>query len=120
MLYYLHSKLGKRIEGIEMDKEEVLRKSRASLEDEGEQAADTKGKLWGSLAFLCVNAFIMLFNLWQGRDNDVPLALFLAYIAAEAYPRYRFTRRKIYLLTTIAGGLASLLRIVLYMMSVMR
>lgn len=103
-----------------MDRDEILRMSRETLEDEGEQNAEYKGKLWGSLAFLSVNAFIMLFNLWQGRSNDVPFALFFAYIAAEAYPLYRFTHRKLYLATMIAGSIGSLLRIVLYVMSVMR
>ena len=45
-------------------------------------------------------------------------AVFWAYVAAEAFPRYRFSKEKSLLVTTIAGGLLAVANLATYVISV--
>ena len=53
------------------------------------------------------------------QPNDAPIAVFWAYVAAEAYPRYRFSKDKSLLVTTIAGGLLSIANLITYVIDVL-
>lgn len=103
-----------------MNKEEILERSRKEHKDEGFQSAEDKGRELGMIAFCLVFIFITIFNLIHGRENEAPLAMFWAFLAAEAYPKYRFTKRKSYLVSTIAGAIASILNLIQYVITVLK
>ena len=79
-----------------MEKEEVLAMSRREKTDEGFIVAEHQGKRLGVAAFSAVLIFIVLFNLFTGQNNNIPLSLCWAFVAAEAYPKYTFTKKSSY------------------------
>ena len=87
-----------------MNREEILAKSRAEKMDEGMQQAENRGRRIGVSAFCCVYVFIVIFNFVQGYPSYGFHAMFWAFVAAEAYPKYRFTGNKGFLVSTVAGG----------------
>lgn len=102
-----------------MNKEEILAKSRRENLDEGKKNAENQGRQIGIISFLIVLIFLMIFDLCTKQSNDALLAVFWAYIAAEAYPRYRFSRDKTLLVTTIAGGFLSIANLITYVINVL-
>lgn len=91
-----------------MNKEEILRKSRNEKNDEGLIIAENKGQKLGYTAFCIIFIIIVFVNLFNGKSSYAPMAMFWAFLAAEAYPKYKFTKQTTYLITTIAGSIASL------------
>ncbi len=91
-----------------MNKEEVLQASRAQKEDEGQVYADQYGRKIGYIAFCVLFAGIALFNLFMGQNNSVPFSLFWAFFGAEAFGKYRVTKKKAYLFTTVCSAIGSL------------
>ena len=89
-----------------MNKEEILAKSRKENNDEGFVAAKNHGQKIGIGAFCLVFAFIAVFNIFNGQSSYAPMAMFWAFLAAEAYPQYKFTQNKGYLIAGIAGTIA--------------
>ena len=102
-----------------MNKEEILAKSRRENLDEGKKNAENQGRQIGIRSFLIVLIFLIIFNMCTDQPNDVPLALFWTFLAAEAYPRYRFSKDKSLLVTTIAGGLLSIANLITYVIDVL-
>lgn len=90
-----------------MNKEEILEKSRREHKDEGLIDAENKGRGVGITAFCIVFVIIVIFNFFHGQNNNAPFAMFWAFMAAEAYPKYKFTKSTSSLITTIAGGIAA-------------
>ena len=103
-----------------MNKDEILARSRAEKLDEGMELAENRGRRIGISAFCCVFIFIVLFNLFNGKSSDAPHAMFWAFVAAEAYPKYRFTKNKAFLTSTIAGAIASAASLACFAISVLR
>lgn len=103
-----------------MNKEEILAKSRKEKNDEGLIAAENKGRKIGIAAFCFVFIFIVLFNFFNAQPNHAPMALFWAFFAAEAYPKYKFTSKSGYLITVIAGAVASIAFLVSHVLTVLR
>lgn len=96
-----------------MDKKELLKRAKAENVDEGELYAQSKGRLTGFIAFLVVYIFISTFNGFVGLATNYAVhAMFMAFIAAESYPKWKFTKKTIYLLVTIFGGCLTLLFLV--------
>ena len=102
-----------------MDKDKILERSRAEQNDEGMRDAEEKGRRIGIRAFALVEVIVLLFNFFTDQPNYVPIAMFWAFAAAEAYPKYRFTGKRSFLAVTIMGGLASLLFLVCHILSVL-
>ncbi|MCC8022604.1 MAG: DUF6442 family protein [Clostridiales bacterium] len=99
-----------------MKREEILEKSRKTKQDEGMVFAGNRGRVIGISAFVVLCAFYFIFTTING-DSDTFRAVssvFWIYIAGESFGKYRFTKQKVYLLTMMAGGLASLLYTVLF------
>ncbi len=93
-----------------MLKEEILEKSRNEKADEGMENAENQGRKIGFIAFGIIFSALVLFNLFMSKTDTLYaiLALFWVFSAAEAYVKYRFTKKKVYLVTVIAGSIASL------------
>jgi hypothetical protein len=93
-----------------MLKEEVLERSRNEKADEGMENAENQGRKIGFWAFGIIFTVLLLFNLFMEKTDTfyAILALFWVFSASEAYAKYRFTKKRVYLVTTIASGIASL------------
>lgn len=105
-----------------MNKEEILEKSRHSQKDEGIEYAENQGRKIGFIAFSLLFAFITIFNLFFGENSTsyAISSLFWAFIAAEGYGKYRFLKRKVYLVTVIAGSITSAVSVVNYVLTTLR
>ncbi|MEA4972852.1 hypothetical protein SDC9_101157 [bioreactor metagenome] len=94
-----------------MNKEEILNKSRKEKVDEGIIHSEEKGRKIGMKIFCGVFIFIVLFNMFFGHGDNTTFfavsSMFWAFVAGEAFPKYQFTHTKSYLITTVAGGIAS-------------
>lgn len=102
-----------------MNKEEILQKSRQEKYDEGLIQAENKGRKIGVFAFAGVLIFITLFNFFTGEPYYEALAMSWAFIAAQAYPKYKFTSNKSYLVTVIAGTIASISYLISHILEVL-
>ncbi|MGL5515091.1 MAG: DUF6442 family protein [Sporomusa sp.] len=103
-----------------MNRDEILEKSRKENVDEGLLTAQNQGRKIGSIAFCVVFIVIIVFNILNGLSTDAPLAMFWAYLAAEAYPMYKFTKNKSYIVVVIAGSLASIFSLANLVVSTLR
>ena len=99
-----------------MNKEEILKRSREQKEDEGTVFAENKGRRYGIIMFSAVFIIITLFNLFAGQNNFAPYSMFFAYIAAEAYGRYRVELEKKLLVSAVFGAIASILFLICYIL----
>jgi hypothetical protein len=101
-----------------MDKEEILKMSRAEKKDEGVAYAENKGRRFGVIAFSAVFIVILFFNLFTGRDNFAPFSMFWAYVAAEALGHYSVTKERKFMVTTVFAAIASVCFLASYILSV--
>ncbi|MCB7514216.1 MAG: DUF6442 family protein [Candidatus Pseudoscilispira sp.] len=67
-----------------------------------------------------VEVFILIFNWFTGQPNYAPLTLFWAFAAAEAYPKYKFSGKRAYLITVICGAMAGASSLASYILTVLR
>lgn len=102
-------------EVITVDKKEILEKAQKESDDEGLQNARNKGRAWGVVAFMAVYVIITIFNYVKDNPNNIPSLFFMAYIAAESIPEFIFTKKKIFLFTSICAGIAAILNLIQYM-----
>ena len=93
-----------------MKKDEILQKSRQSNNDEGIEYAENRGRKIGFIAF-SLFIFIYIFNLFFGdpRTFYAISPLFWIFMAGEAYGKFCFTKKGVYLITTIAACISSIL-----------
>lgn len=107
---------------IVMNKEEILEKSRQSHKDEGIEYAENQGRKIGFIVFSLLFAFLIIFNLFFGESSTFHAlsSLFWAFIAAEGYGKYNFSKRKVYLVTVIAGSIASVVSVANYVLATLR
>lgn len=101
-----------------MNREEILAKSRKENVDEGLRDAQNRGRRIGTAAFAGMVIVVLIFNLIQGRNSYDVFAIFWAYIAAQYYPLYQFTKKSGYLMSAILGATASLAFLAAYIISV--
>mgnify|MGYP004539319231 FL=1 len=102
-------------EVITVDKKEILEKAQKESDDEGLQNARNKGRAWGVLAFTAVYVIITIFNFVKDNPNNIPSLFFMAYLAAESIPEFIFTKKKIFLFTSICAGISAILNLIYYM-----
>lgn len=105
-----------------MNKEEILEKSRLSEKDEGMEYAENLGRQIGYIAFTLLYGFIIIYNLFFGESSTFHAvsSLFWTFIAAQAYGKYHFLKRKVYLVTMISGSIASVLSVANYILTTLR
>ena len=102
-------------EVITVDKAKILEKAQKESDDEGLQNAGNKGRAWGVVAFTAVYVIITIFNFVKDNPNNIPSLFFMAYLAAESIPEFIFTKKKIFLFTSICAGIAAILNLIQYM-----
>lgn len=102
-------------EVITVDKKKILEKAQKESDDEGLQNARNKGRAWGVVAFTAVYVIVTIFNYVKDNTNNIPSLFFMAYIAAESIPEFIFTKKKIFLFTSICAGIAAILNLIQYM-----
>ena len=86
-----------------MDREEILKRSRAEKEDEGEKFLADRGRRWGVVGFCLMTIVLLAFDAATGQNSYSVLAMFWSYISLEAWGKYRTCGRRIFLTT---AGLA--------------
>lgn len=92
-----------------MDKKEILDRAKKENMDEGKLHARSKGQAAGCVAVALVFIFIAVWNRFTGAQTDPAVyAMFAAFVAAEAYPQWRFTKEKKYLLISMGGGILTI------------
>ncbi|QAT39869.1 DUF6442 family protein [Clostridium sp. JN-9] len=105
-----------------MNKEEILEKSRQIHQDEGMEHAENQGRKIGFIAFSILYLFLVIFNFFYGEiaTFDAISSLFWAFIAGESYGKYSFAKTKLYLISAIAGSIASILSVANYIIITLR
>ena len=103
-----------------MDRDEILRRSRAEKEDEGSTFLENKGRRWGIIGFCAMYILLVVFDLITGQSSHSLNALFWSYIALEAWGKYRISRRRAFLTTTVLSAVASLCFLACHVLEVLR
>ena len=67
-----------------MDREEILKRSRAEKEDEGEKFLADRGRRWGGVGFCLMTIVLLAFDAATGQNSYSVLAMFWSYISLEA------------------------------------
>jgi len=95
--------------GLVMEKEKILEISRKSKQDEGMEYAENQGRKIGYVVISALYIVLVVFSLFFGQTGTLHamFTLFWAFVAAEAYGKYRFTGKKTFKVTVIAGSIAS-------------
>lgn len=103
-----------------MNREEILARSRNERADEGELHARRRGMAIGIIAMVLV--YLLIFILYTAADIPTSgiSAILWTYMAANAIPRYRFTKRKLDLVVLICCGLAAVASLINVFRLVMR
>lgn len=97
-------------------KEKILEISRNSNKDEGIEYFENEGRKIGFSVCCMLFIFIVIFNAFKGEQNYAVSSLFWAFIATEAIPKYKFTHKKVYIITIIAGGIASIASLISFIL----
>lgn len=103
-----------------MNREEILAKSRQEGIDEGLIAAENQGRKIAITVFTLIFGLIAIFDFFNGQSNPEVYALYFAFIAAEAYPKYRFTLQSGYIVLAIGGAIACIGFLAMYLLQVLR
>ncbi len=103
-----------------MDREEILRRSRAEKEDEGNTFLENKGRRWGMVGFCAMTIVLLVFNLAAGQNSCSVLAMFWSYIALEAWAKYRVSRRHTFLTVAVLTAFSSLCFLACHVLEVLR
>ena len=97
-----------------MDRDEILRRSRAEKEDEGNTFLENKGRRWA------MTIVLLVFNLATGQNSYSVLAMFWSYIALEAWAKYRVSRRHTFLTVAVLAAFSSLCFLACHVLGVLR
>ena len=102
-----------------MNRDEVLERSRKEKKDEGMVSAQNTGRKIGYLASTMMYFFLIFFNMYIKESvTTIALhALFWVFFSSEAYAKYRFTKKRRYLVLSIVWGISSLIFLLLYTIS---
>ena len=103
-----------------MNREEILRRSRAENQDEGKTYVDNLSRRIGIVGVCLMFLVLLVFNYCTGQENHDLRALFWAYVAAEAWGRYRAYRTRIQLAIAVIGGLGALGWLANYVLSIVK
>lgn len=104
------------------NKEDILERSRQSHKDEGMEYAENQGHKTGFIVFTLLFAVLAILSLffWQIGTLYAISSLFWTHFAAEAYYKYRFTKKKKYLITAVFGSIAAIISVANFILVVLR
>lgn len=102
-----------------MDREEVLKRSRAEQEDEGNTFLENRGRRFGVAGFCILYILLVVFNLITSQSSYSIHALFWCYISLEAWGKYRTSRRRAFLSTTVLAAVAAVCFLACYVLEVL-
>lgn len=91
-----------------MDREEILKRSRAEKEDEGRTFLENRGRRLGVAGFCVMFIVLLVFNAITGQSPYSIHALFWCYISLEAWGKYRLSRQRKFLTTAALTAVSSL------------
>lgn len=91
-----------------MDREEILKRSRAEKEDEGSTFLENRGRRAGVAGFCSMFTALLIFNFLTGQPSYSIHALFWCYISLEAWGKYRVCRQRGFLVTGVLAAVSSL------------
>lgn len=102
-----------------MNRQEILERAQRegrSGKDEGIKQAENRGRGIALFMIGLVYLFVLFVNLYYDKTeyNCVPSAFFCAIIAAEAYSRYCFTKKKASLALLVVAALAVVASLIQY------
>ncbi|HFC9206800.1 TPA: DUF6442 family protein [Clostridium perfringens] len=105
-----------------MKKEDILKKSRESIEDEGMSNAQNEGLIIGAIITEIFNCIIAIFGVISGQVaiTYAASALFWPIIAGQGYSKYCFTKKKSYLFITIFGSLISISYLISFIVTMLK
>lgn len=103
-----------------MDREEILRRSRAEKEDEGSTFLENKGRRFGVAGFCVIFIVLLVFNGITGQSSYSIHALFWSYISLEAWGKYRVSRRRAFAATAVLAAVSSLCFLCCHVLEVLR
>ena len=91
-----------------MDRDEILRRSRAEKEDEGNTFLENRGRRWGVIGFCVMTIVLLVFNLATGQNSYSVVAMVWSDGSLEAWAKYRISRRRAFLATAVLAALCAL------------
>lgn len=103
-----------------MDREEILKRSRAEKEDEGNTFLENRGRRLGVVGFCLMFIGLLVFNFITNRSSYSIHALFWCYISLEAWGKYRISRQRRFLTTGVLAAASSLCFLACYVLEVLR
>lgn len=103
-----------------MNKEEILARSRNERIDEGVIEAENRGRKLGYFIFSVVCIFILIFNFINGQKSYEIMTVIFAFLGAESYIKYLFTKQKAFLISAIAGAVATIAFLANHVLLVLR
>ena len=101
-----------------MDQEEILKRYREEHEDEGElEIIKIESRIFEYL-ILYFGIFFVGLHYYKKLTPPFEVMTFVsAYLAANAYPRFRFTKKRKYLVETILETIAAIICFILFIIS---
>ncbi len=101
-----------------MDHEEILRRYREEHEDEGKlEVIKIESRIFEYLILYFGILFVGLHYYKKLTPPFEVMTFVSAYLAANTYPRFRFTKKKKYLVETILEAVAAVICFVLFIIS---
>lgn len=98
-----------------MDRNEILEKNKnATPPDEGMAFQENRARTIASTCMIGILALFVVYNLFKGLPSHSLQALLWAFIGIEAFVKYRFAKNKAFLVTAVAGILASVFSLATY------
>ena len=118
MLYYKYKEnLSKRQGSLErrnvMSRDEILRKSREQMEDEGVIYAENTGRRYGFIGLSITLAAYMILVLFNGGNYCIPMSFWCAFTGSECIGRYKSNSQK----SELLGGIILCLSAITFFLS---
>lgn len=103
-----------------MDRDEILKRSRAEKEDEGNTFMENRGRRFGVVGFCLMFVVLLVFNFITDQSSYSIHAMFWSYISLEAWGKYRASHQTVFLTSTVLAAVSSLCFLACYVLEVLR
>ena len=98
--------------GIEMKKDEILKKAREEKKDEGIDNVYNKGLSLGYKIFILLSVILIVFNRLNNIDSYDLLSLIFGFSVAESYSKYKFLKEKSLLISVLGFSIACIVSLI--------